>query len=83
MCRYEAHLLHELTAGTEKHSTEMLGLAIRKQSFEWRALASEDAGSSDRVENDATLNSGLLTIHFVSSNSSDHIVGILISLMSE
>lgn len=77
------YLLHELTASAKKHSTEMLGFAIREQSLIWRALASKHAGSFDRIKNDTALGSSLLAVHFISSNGGNDVSGIFISLVGE
>lgn len=79
----KTHLLHELTASTEEHSAEMLRLAVREQSLVGRALTTFDAGSPDRVEDDAAFQGGLITFDFVASDGGDDVAGIFVSLVGE
>lgn len=76
-------LLHDLRAGAEQETTEMLGLAASKESLEWSALLAVTAGSTEGVDNKVALLEGLGTVDLVTTESSNDLVGVLGAAVAE
>ena len=77
------YLLHELGQGTEHHTAEVLRLSVGQEGLDRRALAADEAGRTDRVENHVAFHLGLLAVHLVAADGGDDLLGILVALVGE
>jgi len=79
----KTYLLHELTASTNKHASEMLRLPIREEGLKGSALAAKDARRSYGVQDDVALDGGLLAVDLEAADGGDDLVGVLVALVRQ